>query len=68
MGWANAIWVGIYRYGAGAGSPAGEILNPHPHIAGAGVGAGAPVDKIWDPHPPGLKSANTRIHGCNCHP
>jgi len=56
----------VYRYGAGAGSPAGEILNPHSHIAGAG--AGAPVDQKSDPHPSGLKSADAHIHGCNCQP
>ena len=39
----------VYRYGAGAGSPVGEILNPHPHISGAGVGA--PVGQNLHPHP-----------------
>ena len=39
MGCANAIWAGVYRHGADADLSAGEILDPHPHIAGAGVGA-----------------------------
>ena len=69
MCWADAIWAGIYKYGIGAGSPVGEILDPQlrPHIASAG--ASAPIDQIWNPHPhlSDLKSVGSRIRECNCH-
>jgi len=58
----------VYRYGAGAGSPAGEILNPHPHISGAGVGAPVGQNLHPHPHPSDPKSAGARISGFNCHP
>jgi len=35
----------------------GEMLDPHPHIAGAD----APMGQIWDPHPPDLKSADAIV-------
>jgi hypothetical protein len=52
----------------GAGPPAGGISNPHPHIAGAGAGPSTGGISDPHPHPSGLKSADTRIRGCNCHP
>ena len=53
-----------------AGPPAGGISNPHPHPHIAGAGAGPSTGRISDPHPhpSGLKSVDTRIRGCNCHP
>ena len=61
MGWADAIWFGVYKYDAdmGAGSPAGEILDRHPHSHI--TGRGCTLDQIWDPHlhPSGLKSVGT---------
>ena len=71
-------WDGPYlsRLGCGfffrtdAGPPAGGISNPHPHPQYAGAGVGPPTGEISDPHPhpSGLKSADTRIRGWNCHP
>jgi len=63
----NSVELGwVYRYCAGAGSPAGEILNPHPHLHPHIANTGAPVSQNLDPHPhlSGPKSAGTR----NCHP
>ena len=53
-----------------AGPPAGGISNPHPQPQYAGAGVGPPTGEISDPHPhpSGLKSADTRIRGWNCHP
>jgi len=60
----------VFFFRTDAGPPTGGISNPHPHPQYAGAGADPPTCEISDPHPnsSGLKSADTRIRGWNCHP